>query len=94
MTYKSDFNFNFLEYNPEVTEDSATILFENLPELIIPQVAAKFLNKSVKTLYDWNFRGKTRKRKIPSDLFLKVGGSLYIKKDVLSKWISNRSSSY
>jgi hypothetical protein len=62
MTYKSDFNCNLLEYNPKVIDDSATILFENLPELIIPQVAAKFLNKSVKTLYDWNDRGKTRKR--------------------------------
>lgn len=52
MTYKSDFNCNLLEYNPEVADDSVTILFKNLPELIIPKVAAKFLNKSVKKLYD------------------------------------------
>ncbi len=68
-------------------------LFENLPELMIPEEAARVLNKSVKTLYDWHYRGKTRKRKIPSNLFLKVGGGLYLRKDILCAWVSDRSSS-
>lgn len=93
MRKKWDFNQDIHRYNHGATTEVASKLFENLPELIIPEVAAEVLNKSVKTLYDWNYRGRTRKRKIPSNLFLKVGGGLYLRKDVLCSWISNRSSS-
>ena len=68
-------------------------LFDNLPELIAPELAAKVLNKSVKTLYDWKYRGKTRKTKIPSNLVTKIGGGLYVRKDILLLWVSDRSSS-
>lgn len=73
---------------------SSQMFFENLPDLITPQIASLFLKKSVETLYDWNYRGQTRKRKIPSDLFIKLSGGLYLRKDILGKWISNRSSSH
>tara|TARA_R110002049_G_scaffold274186_3_gene452129 strand:+ start:1481 stop:1690 length:210 start_codon:yes stop_codon:yes gene_type:complete len=69
------------------------MLFDNLPDLIAPDMAARFLNKSVATLYDWKYRGKTRKDKIPSNLFTKIGGGLYLRKDVLQSWVMNRSSS-
>ena len=93
MRKKLDFNQEIQRYNSGAVTEVADKLFENLPDLIIPEVAAELLNKSVKTLYDWNYRGRTRKRKIPSNLFLKVGGGLYLRKDVLCSWISNRSSS-
>lgn len=94
MRKKWDFHQDIEGYNQRAVTGVTEKLFENLPELIIPEVAAKVLNKSVKTLYDWNYRGKTRKRKIPSNLFLKVGGGLYLRKDILCEWISHRSSSY
>lgn len=77
----------------ETEVNSSSLLFENLPDLIIPEIAAKVLNKSVKTLYDWKYRGKTRREKIPSKLFTKMGGGLYVRKDILLEWVSSRSSS-
>ena len=68
-------------------------IFKNLPELITSEFAAKVLKKSVSTLYDWNYRGKTRKNRVPSNLFVKVGGGLYLRKDVLIEWAFKRSSS-
>jgi len=91
MTQNSDFNSNFKVYD-QVLASEKPVLFENLPELIELRLASLFLNKSVKTLYDWNYRGETRKSKIPPDLFIKIGGSLRIRKDVLRKWMSPRCS--
>lgn len=86
---KDDFKSKDVVYT-EGVGFSKPILFENLPELIEPRLASLFLKKSVKTLYDWNYRGKTRKSKIPHDLFTKIGGSLRIRKDILGKWMSIR----
>ena len=95
MTYKSDSKANQLKYTQGVDADnSASIFFENLPDLISLRLVSKILNRSVATLYDWNYRGKTRKSKIPPDLFAKLGGGLYVRKDILVKWMSNRCSSY
>ena len=60
-------------------------LFEKLPELLRPQAVSKILGVSIATIYDWKYRGKTRK--VPSDLFLKLNRSLYIRTDVLRNWI-------
>lgn len=83
--YKYDETF----YDSGEVNSDLPLLFGNLPDLIIPEQAARILHKSVKTLYDWNYRGKTRKRKIPSNLFLKLGGGLYVRKDILRQWISS-----
>ena len=69
-------------------------LFENLPDLIPPQTAAEFLNRKLKTIYDWQYRGKTRKNKIPSELFTKISGGLFIRKDILRIWIYSRNSPF
>mgnify|MGYP001253402011 CR=1 FL=1 len=61
------------------------MLFENLPELMKPQKAAGVLGISVKTIYDWKYRGQTRN--IPSDLFIKINRSLYIRTDALRRWV-------
>jgi hypothetical protein len=94
MTNNLDSKSQIKSYYKEVVVNSTPILFENLPELIEPQLASIFLKKSVATLYDWNYRGKTRKSKIPPDLFTKLGGSLRIRKDILGDWMSNRCSSH
>jgi hypothetical protein len=64
-------------------------LFENLPELIKPQLAAKTLGISIKTIYDWHYRGKTRN--VPEDLFVKINRLLYIRKTALKRWINSQN---
>ena len=64
-------------------------LFENLPELIKPQLAAKTLSISIKTIYDWHYRGKTRN--VPEDLFIKINRLLYIRKTALKRWINSQN---
>ena len=71
----------------------SNMLFENLPDLITLNQASKVLNKKVKTFYDWKYRGKTRKDKIPSNLFVKLSGNLYLRKKVLESWAFNQTSS-
>jgi len=64
-------------------------LFENLPELIKPQLAANTLGISIKTIYDWHYRGKTRN--VPEDLFIKINRLLYIRKTALKRWINSQN---
>ena len=64
-------------------------LFKNLPKLIRPQVLADELGLSIKTIYDWKYRGKTRN--IPEKLFLKICGRLYVRTDVLNHWLLENS---
>lgn len=84
--------YNEAEVGEETSERSPTTI-ENLPDSIVPELAAKLLKKSVKTFYDWKYRGKMRKEKIPPELFVKLGGRLYLRKDVLINWAFHQSSS-
>ena len=68
-------------------EKSSLVLFDNLPEIIRPRYTAKLLGLSVKTIYDWKYRGEMRN--IPSDLFIKINRSLYIRTDVLRRWVTS-----
>ena len=61
-------------------------LFDNLPNIVRVSVIAPILGLSIKTLYDWNYRRKMRR--IPDDLFIKINSVLYIKTEVLRKWIT------
>ena len=65
----------------------------NLPELIPLKIAAKVLNVSIKTLYDWKYRGKVRKTRILPNLFTRICGQLYLRKDILKAWVFGRNSS-
>lgn len=67
-------------------------LFENFPKLIRPKVLADLLGISVNTIYDWKYRGKTRR--IPDNLFIKICGILYVRKDILKEWMIGRNSSF
>lgn len=72
-------------YNEDVPETVTVVLFENQPELLRPHSVAKLLGISVKTIYDWKYRGK--KRNVPSDLFLSLNRSLFINTKVLKSWL-------
>lgn len=78
--------------NPElVSENSQFRIFENLPELIKPELAAAVLGISIKTIYDWRYR--FRERKVPNELFLKINRSLLIRTNVLRQWIASQNPS-
>ncbi len=70
-----------MNYNNEDT------LFENLPDIIKAPKVAKLLDISVKTIYDWKYRGKMRK--VPDDLFITLNRSIYIKTKVLRRWVTS-----
>ena len=64
-------------------------LFDNLPSIIRPEKIAPILGLSVKTIYDWRYRGK--KRNVPDGLFLKFNRCLYIRTDILQNWITSQN---
>jgi len=75
-----------------ITENKTSLavpIFDNLPDLLRPNVVAKLLGISVKTIYDWKYRGQMRN--IPKDLFMKINRSLYINTRVLRRWILNNN---
>lgn len=63
--------------------------FDNLPKLLRPKGVAEALGLSTATVYDWKYRQK--KRHIPAALFIKINRLLYVRTDVLSKWISSQN---
>ena len=88
------FGKNKKSQNPTFNKDSnknSDRLFENLPELIRPIVAASALGISVSTIYDWRYRHN--ERKIPKEFFVKVNRSLLIRTDILRKWIASQNPS-
>ena len=68
---------------------SSPRLFNNLPDLVKPHVVSELLGVSIKTIYDWNYRQQTRN--IPNDLFIKVNRLLYLRTDVLRRWITSQN---
>jgi hypothetical protein len=68
----------------------SSMLFHNLPEILRPDKAAELLGVSIKTIYDWRYRQKTRN--IPDDLFFKLNRLLYIRTSALQKWINQQNS--
>lgn len=67
------------------------LFFDNLPELVRPEVAATALGLSVKTIYDWRYRQK--QLRVPEDLFVKFNRFLYLKTPILRHWITSQNSS-
>ena len=61
-------------------------LFENQPELMKPAALAELLGISVRTIYDWRYKHKTRN--IPNNLFIKINKLLYIQTAELRQWIT------
>lgn len=65
-------------------------LFDNLPEILRPATAADLLGVSIKTIYDWRYRQKTRN--IPEDLFIKLNRFLYVRTSALKEWINRQNN--
>ena len=64
-------------------------LFDNLPGLLKPSTVAALLDISVKTIYDWRYRGKMKQ--VPETLFIKINRLLYLRTDVLRDWIASQN---
>ncbi|QDK37906.1 helix-turn-helix domain-containing protein [Bdellovibrio sp. NC01] len=64
-------------------------LFENLKALLTPREVCDLLNISIKTIYDWKYRGVLRG--VPEELFVKVNRKLFIRTDILRKWILSQN---
>lgn len=63
--------------------------FDNLKGWMRPQEVAETFGISVLTIYSWKAKAKTRK--IPEGLFIKFNRQLYVRTDVLRRWISSQN---
>ncbi|MFX3675601.1 MAG: helix-turn-helix domain-containing protein [bacterium] len=77
-------------YNGTVDCVRSQPFFDNLPEILRPAAVAELLDVSIKTIYDWRYRQKTRN--IPEDLFIKFNRFLYVRTSVLKKWINQQNN--
>ncbi len=67
--------------------------FENLPTLLKPEQVTSIFGFSIKTIYDWRYRGKQRKFPIPGNLFVKFNKNIFIRTEVLKAWITLQNPS-
>lgn len=63
--------------------------FNNLPEIMKAVAVAELLGLSIKTIYDWRYKQKTRN--IPNNLFLKINRLLYMRTAILREWITSQN---
>jgi len=82
-------NSNNKCYNTYSGEKSPDLFFNNLPEIMKAVAVADLLGVSIKTIYDWRYKQKTRN--IPNDLFIKINRLLYLRTAVLRKWITSQN---
>lgn len=64
--------------------------FDNLKGWMRPQEVADTFGLSVWTVYKWKHKG--RMLGVPEDLFIKLNRNLFIRTDVLRRWISAQNS--
>lgn len=64
-------------------------IFENLKGWMRPKDVAEVFGISVWTIYTWKYKGKLLG--VPDGLFVKFGRGLYIRTDVLRRWISSQN---
>lgn len=67
---------------------SADTLFDNLSELLTPEMAAAALQTTRETVYQWNSR--PLKYRIPDGLFIKMGRKLLVRREILKMWVLSR----
>lgn len=73
-------------------EEQGDPFFENLKGWMRPQEVADTFGISVLTIYSW--KAKARTRKIPEDLFIKFNRQLYVRTEVLRRWISSQNADF
>lgn len=71
---------------PEV--QSLEPLFDNLPTLLTPKMAADLTHSSIKTVFDWRYR--PAKYGVPDDMFVKGGRKLFLRRDLFTRWFFSR----
>lgn len=71
--------------DPKVRDE----FFENLKGWMRPQEVAETFGISVLTIYSWKAKAKTRR--VPEGLFVKFNRHLYVRTDVLRRWISSQN---
>ena len=70
-------------------DDESIKFFNNLPEIMKAVAVADLLGLSIKTIYDWRYKQKTRN--IPNNLFIKINRLLYLRTAVLREWITSQN---
>ena len=70
-------------------DDAGIKFFNNLPEIMKVVAVADLLGLSIKTIYDWRYKQKTRN--IPNNLFIKINRLLYLRTAVLREWITSQN---
>lgn len=73
-------------------EQNRDRFFDNLKEWMRPQEVADAFGLSVLTIYSWKAKAKTRK--VPEGLFIKFNRHLYVRTDVLRRWISSQNDDF
>jgi len=63
--------------------------FDNLKGLLTPQEVGQLLGVSRATIYDWKYRSVIRE--VPEGLFVKFNRKLFIRTDILRKWILSQN---
>lgn len=63
--------------------------FDNLKGLLTPQEVGQLLGVSRATIYDWKYRSAIRE--VPDGLFVKFNRKLFIRTDILRKWILSQN---
>lgn len=66
--------------------------FDNFKGWMRPQEVAEAFGISVLTIYSWKAKAKTRK--IPEGLFIKFNRQLYVRTEVLRRWISSQNDDF
>ncbi len=75
---------------PEVAPRDS--IFDNLKEWMRPQEVAETFGISVLTIYAWKAKAKTRR--VPEGLFIKFNRQLFVRTDVLKRWISSQNDDF
>lgn len=75
--------------NPSQDRDQ---FFDNLKGWMRPQEVAETFGISILTIYSWKAKAKTRK--VPEGLFIKFNRQLYVRTDVLRRWISSQNNGF
>lgn len=70
-------------------DDGSIKFFNNLPEIMKADAVADLLGLSIKTIYDWRYKQKTRN--LPNNLFIKINRLLYLRTAVLREWITSQN---
>ncbi len=81
---------NSIQQSTDKKQENAPVkLFDNLKEILKPEEVASLLGVSVKTIYDWRYRGTSLG--VPKNLFLKFNRFIYLRSDILRDWFISQN---